>query len=128
MVPALAAHAQQTRVYRVGALLVGNADASSFRNELREELRKGGYVEGQNLIFEIRSAEEKLELPKLAAELVSLKVDVVVAIYTPCAIAAKQATHGGTLVLRANLRSELFSVRGARGWRLAAPRLRSVTS
>jgi putative tryptophan/tyrosine transport system substrate-binding protein len=81
-------------VYRVGALLVGNADASSFRNELREELRKGGYVEGQNLIFEIRSAEEKLDLPKLAAELVSLKVDVIVAIYTPCAIAAKQATHG----------------------------------
>jgi hypothetical protein len=54
----VAAHAQQTRVYRVGALLIGNADADSFRNELSEELRKGGYVEGQNLVFEIRSADE----------------------------------------------------------------------
>jgi hypothetical protein len=42
----LAARAQQTKVYRVGVLLVGNADADSFRTELREELRKSGYVEG----------------------------------------------------------------------------------
>jgi putative tryptophan/tyrosine transport system substrate-binding protein len=99
---ALAAHAQQTRVYRVGALLVGNADADSFRKELREELRKGGYIEGQNLIFEIRSADEKLDhLPKLAAELVDLKVDVIVAVYTPCAIAAKQATREIPIVIMA---------------------------
>ena len=98
----LAAHAQQTRVYRVGALLVGNADADSFRKELREELRKGGYVEGQNLILEIRSAEEKLDqLPRLAAELVSLKVDVIVAVYTPCAVAAKQATREIPIVILA---------------------------
>ena len=45
----LAARAQQTRVYRVGALLVGNADVASFRKELGEELRNFGYVEGQNL-------------------------------------------------------------------------------
>jgi putative ABC transport system substrate-binding protein len=90
----LAARAQQTRVYRVGALVVGNADADSFRKELREELGKSGYVEGQNLLFEFRSAEEKLDLlPKLAAELVALKVDVIVAIYTPCALAAQKATH-----------------------------------
>jgi putative tryptophan/tyrosine transport system substrate-binding protein len=44
-----------------------------------------GYIEGQNLVFEIRSAEEKLDLlPKLAAELVSLKVDVIVALYMTC--------------------------------------------
>jgi putative ABC transport system substrate-binding protein len=98
----LAADAQQTRVYRVGALLVGNADADSFKKELREELRKGGYVEGQNLIFEIRSAEEKLDhLPKLAAELVELKVDVIVAVYTPCAIAAKRATREIPIVIMA---------------------------
>ena len=98
----LAADAQQTRVYRVGALLVGNADANSFKKELREELRKGGYVEGQNLIFEIRSAEEKLDhLPKLAAELVELKVDVIVAVYTPCAIAAKRATREIPIVIMA---------------------------
>ena len=96
----VAARAQQTRVYRIGALLVGNADIQSFRKELREELHKSGYIEGQNLVFEIRSAEEKLDLlPKLAAELVSLKVDVIVALYTPCAIAAKQATHEIPIVI-----------------------------
>jgi putative ABC transport system substrate-binding protein len=96
----LAAHAQPTRVYRVGALLVGNADADTFRKELGEELRKAGYVEGQNLVLEIRSAEEELDrLPKLAAELVNLKVDVIVAVYTPCALAAKQATREIPIVI-----------------------------
>jgi ABC-type uncharacterized transport system substrate-binding protein len=90
----LAARAQQTKVYRIGALLVGNADVDSFRTELREELRKFGYVEGQNLLFEFRSAEEKLDrLPRLAAELVALKVDVIVALCTPCGLAAQQATR-----------------------------------
>ena len=90
----LAARAQQARVYRVGALLVGNADTASFRKELGEELRKSGYVEGQNLLFEFRSAEERLDLlPKLAAELVALKVDAIVAVYTPCALAAQKATR-----------------------------------
>ena len=88
-----AARAEQS-VRRIGALLVGNADVDSFRTALREELRKSGYVEGRNLLFELRSAEEKLDLlPKLAAELVALKVDVIVALYTPCALAAQQATH-----------------------------------
>jgi putative ABC transport system substrate-binding protein len=90
----LAARAQQTKVHRIGALLLGNADAESFRMELREGLRKSGYIEGQNLLFDFRSAEGKLDLlPKLAAELVALKVDVIVALYTPCALAAQQATR-----------------------------------
>jgi len=90
----LAAYAQQTKVHRLGVLLVGNEDAGSFRTELREELRKSGYIEGQNLFFEFRSAEQKLDLlPRLAGELVALKVDVIVAVYTPCALAAKQATR-----------------------------------
>ena len=50
----LAGRAQQPKVYRIGALLVGNADVNSFRTELREELRRYGYVEGQNLIFEFQ--------------------------------------------------------------------------
>jgi putative ABC transport system substrate-binding protein len=45
----LAARAKQIKVYRIGALFVGNADAESLRTELREELRKSGYVEEQNL-------------------------------------------------------------------------------
>jgi putative tryptophan/tyrosine transport system substrate-binding protein len=90
----LAARALQTKVHRIGALLLGNADAESFRMELREGLRKSGYIEGQNLLFDFRSAEGKLDLlPKLAAELVALKVDVIVALYTPCALAAQQATR-----------------------------------
>jgi putative ABC transport system substrate-binding protein len=90
----LAGHAQQTKLHRIGALLLGNADAESFRTELREGLRKSGYIEGQNLLFDFRTAEGKLDLlPKLAAELVALKVDVIVALYTPCALAAQQATR-----------------------------------
>ena len=90
----IAARAQQTNVHRVGALHLGIADAESFRTELREELRKFGYVEGRNVLFEFRSAEEKLDrLPILAAELVALRVDVIVALYTPCALAAQQATR-----------------------------------
>src|SRR5262244_4446851 len=97
----LAARAQQQpKVYRIGALFVSNADVESLRTELREALRKSGYVEGQNLLFEFRSAEEELDrLPRLAAELVALKVDVIVAIYTPCALAAQQATHEIPIVI-----------------------------
>ena len=92
--------AQQSKMYRVGALIIGNADAESFRTELREELRRHGYIEGQNVQFELRSAEEKLDrLPGLAAELVALKVDVIVALYTPCALAAKQVTQNIPIVV-----------------------------
>jgi putative ABC transport system substrate-binding protein len=85
---------QQSKTHRIGALLLGNADAESFRNELRGELRKSGFVEGKNLILDIRSAQGKLDLlPKLAAELVGVKVDVIIAVFTPCALAAQQATR-----------------------------------
>ena len=92
----LSSSAQKPNIRRIGVLVVGNtdADAVSFQAELREELRKSGYVEGQNLIFDLKSAEQKLDLlPKLATELVAQKVDVIVALYTPCALAAKQATR-----------------------------------
>jgi putative tryptophan/tyrosine transport system substrate-binding protein len=81
-------------------LYIGLADAESFKKELREGLRELGYVEGQNITFEFRSAEEKLDrLPELAAELVRLKVDVIVALYVPCALAAKQATREIPIVI-----------------------------
>ena len=96
----LAARAQQLKVHRVGVLLVGNEAADSFRTQLNDELRNSGYVEGQNLLLEFRSAEEKLErLPNLAAELVTLKVDVIVAVYTPCALAAQKATSEIPIVI-----------------------------
>src|SRR5438876_2055794 len=96
----LAARAQQSKLARIGALYIGTADAESFRKELREGLRELGYVEGQNIAFEFRSAEGKLDrLPELAAELVRLKVDVIVALYVPCALAAKQATQDIPIVI-----------------------------
>jgi putative tryptophan/tyrosine transport system substrate-binding protein len=89
----LAARAQQVS-RRIGALILGNADAQSFEADLREGLRKRGYVEGQNIQYEFRSADGNIALlTKLAAELVALRVDVIVALYTPCSLAAKQATR-----------------------------------
>src|SRR5260370_39711389 len=90
----------QSKVARIGALHIGLADAESFKKELREGFRERGYVEGQNITFEFRSAEGKLErLPELASELVRLKVDVIVALYVPCALAAKHATREIPIVI-----------------------------
>ena len=100
----------QAKVHRVGALLLGIADADSFRTELREGLRRSGYVEGRNLQFEYRSASgDPTLLPKLAGELVALNVDVIVALFTPCAVAAQQATRDIPIVVVAGdpLRSAL---------------------
>ena len=88
------AHSQQPRMARIGALFIGTADADAFKKELHEGLRELGYVEGQNIAFEFRSAEGKLDrLPELATELVRLKVDVIVTLYVPPSLAAKQATR-----------------------------------
>jgi putative ABC transport system substrate-binding protein len=98
----LATRAQQPKVARIGALYIGVADEESFKRELREGLREQGYVEGRDIAFEFRSAENKLDrLPELAAELVRLKVDVIVALYVPCALAAKQATRDIPIVILA---------------------------
>jgi ABC-type uncharacterized transport system substrate-binding protein len=98
----LAARAQRSKVAQVGALYLGVADGESFTKELREGMRQLGYVEGQNLAFAFRSAQGRPErLPELAAELVGLKVDVIVALYVPCALAAKQATREIPIVILA---------------------------
>jgi len=63
-------------------------------------LRDLGYVEGKNIAFEFRSAEGKLDrLPQLAADLVAIKVDVIVALYVPPSLAAKQATRDIPIVV-----------------------------
>ena len=68
--------------------------ASTLQEAFRQGLRDLGYVEGRNLVIEYRDAEGKVErLPALAAELVALKVDVIVASGTLAALAAKQATR-----------------------------------
>src|SRR4051794_26800272 len=96
----LAARAQQSQMKRIGALVIGNADVPSFGKELREGLREFGLIEAQHYVIEFRSAEGQLSrLPGLAAELVQLKVDVIVALFTPCALAAKQATRDIPIVI-----------------------------
>jgi len=96
----LAAPAQQSKVARIGALYIGLADAESFKTELVDGLRQLGYVEGKDIAFEFRSADGRLDrLPELAAELVRLKVDVIVPLYVPSALAAKQATREIPIVM-----------------------------
>ena len=98
----LVARAQQSQMKQIGVLVIGNADVPSFGKELREGLRELGRIEGQHYVIELRSAEGQLNrLPELAAELVRLKVDVIVALFTPCALAAKQATREIPIVILA---------------------------
>ena len=75
------AHAQQSKkVFRIGYLLPGNpASESTVSKATRLALRELGYIEGQNIATEYRYAEGKRDrFPELAAELVRLKVDVLV--------------------------------------------------
>jgi len=90
----LAAHAQQSaRIIKIGALVLTRGDVDAFGNVLRAGLREFGYVEGQNTQIDIRSADGNAgALPALAADLVHSKVDIIVTVFTPCALAAKQAT------------------------------------
>ena len=90
----LAAEAQQTvTVARIGYLAPNLAASRHLPEALRQGLRELGYVEGRNVVIEYRDAEGKFErLPALAADLVALKVDVIVPGGTPAALAAQQAT------------------------------------
>ena len=89
-----AAEAQQaSKVARIGFLATNLAVIPPLRDAFLQGLRDLGYVEGRNVVIEYRDAEGKLErFPALAAELVALKVDVIVAPTTPATVAAKQAT------------------------------------
>jgi putative ABC transport system substrate-binding protein len=91
----IAAGAQQpTKVPRIGFLDASTASGSAGLLEaFRQELSKLGWVEGKNITIEYRFAEQKPErLPELAADLVRLKVDLIVISSTAPALAAKKAT------------------------------------
>ena len=79
---------------RIGFLAGGSsAVAVPIVGAFRAGLRDLGWVEGQNVIIEFRFAEGRFDrLPDLAAELVRLKMDLIVAVPTPAAVAAKNAT------------------------------------
>jgi putative tryptophan/tyrosine transport system substrate-binding protein len=94
------AGAQPAGIPRVGILGVSSASfLSALVDAFRQRLRELGYVEGKNIVIEYRYAEGKLErLPDLAAELVRLKVDVIVASAPAAISAAKQANPTMPLV------------------------------
>jgi putative ABC transport system substrate-binding protein len=95
-------HAQVAGPSRIGALVLSGADAQSLTRQLRYGLRDVGYVEGRNFIFEVRSADGDVgRLGKLAEELVRLPVDIIVATFTPCALAAQRATTTIPIVMAA---------------------------
>jgi putative ABC transport system substrate-binding protein len=84
--------AQQPKMHKIGEL-TARPGLRQSSGEFVQALRELGYVEGKNITFEIRSAEGRFErFPELAAELIRLKVDVLVATSTPEAVAFKNAT------------------------------------
>src|SRR5262249_42037820 len=96
----LAARAQQAKVPTIGALVIGNINPEQFWRVFRQGLHDLGDVEGQNIRFEFRSANGRVDrLPELAAELVRLKVDIIVTWFTPTAVAARQATREIPIVM-----------------------------
>jgi putative tryptophan/tyrosine transport system substrate-binding protein len=96
------AEAQQTgKVARIGFLDPSNASGmAGLLDVFRQELSKLGWIEGKNITIEYRFAEQKNErLPELAAELVRLKVDLIVASGGPTPLAAKGATSTIPIVI-----------------------------
>ena len=98
---AVALAQQPTKVPRIGYLTGATLEGQSNRIEaFRQGLRELGYVEGKNIVIEYRYAEENLDrLPALAAELVRLKVDVIVTGGGPNTRAAKEATRTIPIVM-----------------------------
>jgi putative ABC transport system substrate-binding protein len=90
---ALPAFAQPDKVYRIGMLEVTPESANRTNvNAFLQGMRDAGYVEGQNFIIDYRSVDGRAErFPKLAAELVAAKADVIITRSTPAALAAKKA-------------------------------------
>jgi len=90
----LVAGAQPTpRIRRIGYLATSRGPSPHLQEAFVQGLRDLGYAEGHNVAIEYRDADGKLErLPALATELVGLNVEVIVAVSTPQALAARQAT------------------------------------
>lgn len=88
------ASAQQSgRLYRVGVLTAGTNTPKPLADVSRDAFEKLGWIEGKNIVFERRYAENHPDrLPELAAELVGLKVDLIMAGGTLAPLAAKRAT------------------------------------
>lgn len=94
--PHVARAQQGKKVARIGFLTTGALEMPEARSglkALREGLREYGYIEGQNIILDIRSADSKIDrFPALARELLSLNPDVIIASNSPAARAVQQVT------------------------------------
>src|SRR5690242_1317633 len=97
----LAARVQAAaRVVRIGLLTPSSITPRGPLTETRQRLREMGYVEGRDIQFEVRAANEDFErLPDLAADLVRSKVDLIVAISSPAIRAAENATTSIPIVM-----------------------------
>jgi len=97
----LGAGAQQVgKVYRIGYLNAAGPPPSATLDAFKDALREFGYVEGKNLRIDYRFAEGRYDrLPDLAAELVRLKVDIIVTVPTQATAAAKNATKTIPIVM-----------------------------
>ena len=103
LVAPLAAETQQMgKVYRIGLLVHGGPAVGGLVEVFRHSLRDLGYVEGRNLLLEVRLVERHEVLPDAAAELVRHSVDVIAAGSTLPAVAAKRATTTIPIVLVAS--------------------------
>jgi putative tryptophan/tyrosine transport system substrate-binding protein len=95
--------AQQARKQKIGYLIASSKERPAVQKYLRaflQSLASLGYLEGQNIVIEYRFAELDFgRLPSLAAELVELKVDVIVAAPTPAAVAAKKVTSSVPIIM-----------------------------
>jgi hypothetical protein len=99
----LAARAQATKVARIGYLHLAPASARSSQVEaLRAGLRNLGYVEGKSIVIEFRWAESVEQLRDLAAELVRMNVDIIVAASSTMVEPARQATRTIPIVFYAH--------------------------
>jgi len=97
--PLAQAQQQTAKVSRIG-VLTSEPMTAVLQEAFREGLRDHGYVEGQNILVEWRTAEGRTDRTNvLAAELVGLKVDVIVAVFTPAVRAAKDATSTIPIVM-----------------------------
>jgi len=98
--PAAALAQQAKAIPRIGVLFIANPEP--FKSAFLEGLRRRGYVEGQSIHVEFRSADGNPDLlPKLAAEFIQAKVDIIVATQTPAVQAAKNATTEIPIVMQA---------------------------
>src|SRR5262249_28207001 len=101
--PLLAGAQQGPKFARIGLLTESSLENPVLRanfDAIRQEICQLGYLEGKNITFEERGADAMLErLPAMAAELVRLRVDVIVVLATPAGRAAKHATSTIPIVI-----------------------------